>query len=500
MQLKKRFLTIAASAMGVTLLVQVLAFLRQLLIAAYFGVGRNFDAYVMVYTVATVVVFTFGGIFNSVAVPHLVRKRESEGVEAALALARSVFRLSLLVGGGVSLAFLIAVPLLAPIFATGFSPEERSNLTRLAWYFLPWTFLCLPYYAAAARQKMEWRFNRVFTAEIVIVAVSIGMLVFRHGDIRLLPIAYAAGYGAGLVHLTAGAALLRHDRNEPRTSVRGVLRNVGELFLANQTGGLVSLLDRHFQSFLATGGVGAVNYSGQIIASLSNLLAFRDIYVVPLTQHADRAERLERLLSGLLLLSIPFAGFVACLAPDLVTALLQRGRFDATATALTAAVLRIGALSLVPQAVTGPLARMFQIIDRIHNTHVLYLAMAVSIVVFGYLFVIMLGWGVQGVASMQLGSSVVAAIVTSYLIDRCGIRLRWLPILGSLMLGLAVAGIASLAAAVAISRLEDTWLRLAAGGAAYSFVVLLCYFSARTQLRGIVFGKPPSEDGSRELV
>jgi putative peptidoglycan lipid II flippase len=499
-QFKGRFLTVAASAMGVTLLVQVLAFLRQLLIAAYFGVGRNFDVYVMVYTVATVMVFTFAGIFDSVTVPHLVRKRESEGLEAALALARSLFRLSLVLGGGMSLAFLIAVPLLAPIFATGFSPEERSNLARLVWYFLPWTFLCLPYYAATARHKMEWRFNRVFTAEIVIVAVSIGFLVFWHGDIHLLPIAYATGYGAGLVQLAAGAALLRRDENEPRPSARGVLRNIGELFLANQTGGLVQLLDRHFQSFLAAGGIGAVNYSGQITASLSSLLAFRDIYVVPLTQHADRAERLERLLSGLLLMSIPFAGLVACLAPDLVTALLQRGRFDAAATALTAEVLRIGALSLVPQAVIGPLARIFQIIDRIHNTHVLYLAMAASTVVSGYLFVIMLGWGVQGVASMQLTGSVIAAIVTSYLIHRCGIQVRWRPILGLLLLALVVAGIAYLAATVAISQLENTWLRLAVGGSAYGFVVLLCYFSARAQLRGILFGKTPSGGSPRELA
>jgi putative peptidoglycan lipid II flippase len=493
MQFKNRFLTVAASAVGVSLLVQGLAFLRQLLIAAYFGVGRDFDVYVMVYMVASIMVFTFAGIFDSVAVPNLVRKRESDGPEAALALARSIFRLSLLLGGAMSLVFLIAVPLLAPIFATGFSPEERAGLTKLAWYFVPWTLVCVPYYAAAARYKMEWRFNRVFVAEIVIVVVSIGFLALRHGDIRMLPLAYAIGYGVGLVQLAAGAALWRRRAGEgPSPTVRDVLRNIGELFLANQTGGLASLVDRHFQSFLVAGGIGAVNYSVQIIASLSNLLSFRDIYVVPLTQQADRAERLERLLSGLLLVAVPVAGFVACLAPELLKVLLQHGRFDASATALTAEALRLGVLSLIPSAVTAPLFRMFQIIDRIHYSHVVYLTVAASSVVFGYLFVLRLGWGVQGVALMQLAGSALTAVVSAYLVGRCGIRLRWRAILGWLALAAFVSGIAYLAAAAAISGLENTWPRLMIGGTAYGLVVLLCYFLARAQLRGIVFGLAPS--------
>jgi putative peptidoglycan lipid II flippase len=490
-EFKNRFLTVAASAAGVSVLVQVLAFLRQLLIAAYFGVGRDYDAYVMVYAMATVVVFTFGAIFDSIAVPHLVRAREGDGLETALALARSIFSLSLWLSIATSVIFLIAVPLLAPIFATGFSLEERSHLAQLAWYFLPWTLVCVPYYAAAARQKMEWRFNRVFVAEIAIVVVSIGFLVVRHDDVRMLPLAYAAGYGVGLLQLAVSAGLWRKGA-VASPPVRSVARNVGELFLANQTGGLATLVDRHIQSFLAAGGIGAVNYSAQITNSLSSLLTFREIYMVPLTRQADRAARLERLLSGLLLLAVPLAGLVACLAPDVVTVLLQRGRFDASASELTAEVLRIGAFSLITSAVTTPLARMFQIADRIHYTHLLYLSVAVSLAIFGYLFVVGLGWGVRGVALMQLASSLVSAVVISYLVGRCGIRLRWRSILNRFALAAVVAAVAYFAAASAISGVESSWLRLAVGGTAYGLVVLLCYFFVRAQLRGIMFGVAPT--------
>jgi putative peptidoglycan lipid II flippase len=268
------------------------------------------------------------------------------------------------------------------------------------------------------------------------------------------------------------------------------------LFLANQTGGLSSLVDRHMQSFLAAGGIGAVNYAAQITSSLSSLLMFREIYTVPLTREADRTERLERLLSGLLLLAVPLAGLTACLAPEFVKVLLQRGRFDAAATLLTAEVLRIGAFSLVTSAVMAPLVRIFQIIDRIHYTQVVYLSWAVALGAFGYVFVIMLGWGIQGVALMQLAGSALTAVVSSYLVGRCGIPLRWRTIGGWFALAAVVSSVAYLAAAAAISGLENTWLRLTIGAAAYGLVVLFCYFFARAQLRDIVFGLAPSAKSS----
>ena len=55
---------------------------------------------------------------------------------------------------------------------------------------------------------MEWRFNRVFAAEIVIIAVSIGALALWHDDIGHLPLAYAAGYAVGLLQLIIGAGLI----------------------------------------------------------------------------------------------------------------------------------------------------------------------------------------------------------------------------------------------------------------------------------------------------
>jgi putative peptidoglycan lipid II flippase len=492
MQFKNRFLIAAASAAGVSVLVQVLAFLRQLLIAAYFGVGRNFDIYVTLYSIATIIVFAFGSIFDSIAVSHLVRARDNNGQEAARELARSIFRLSLCLSGAISVIFLIAVPLLAPIFATGFSLEERNDLVRLAWYFLPWTLICVPYYAAAARHKMEWHFNRVFVAEIMIVIVSTSFLVFYHVDIHMLPFAYASGYAVGLVQLMAGAALWRRGAGAPLGTVRNLLRNIGELITVNQTSGLTSLVDRHIQSFLILGGIGAISYSSQIITSLSTLLTFREIYIVPLAHQSDRDQRLERLLSGLLLLAVPLVGFVAFFAPEIVTILLQRGHFDIEATKLTTQALRIGAFGMVSGAVFLPLLRMFQILDRIRLTHLLFISLAVGYAVFGYIFVGALGLGVRGVAIMQVASSLGSTIIAAGLLHHCGICPNWQQVFGRLVFAVLVSSVALVLTSLGVSQLVNVWLRVAVGGSVYGLVVLLCYFLARAQLRGLVFGLVPA--------
>jgi putative peptidoglycan lipid II flippase len=469
----------------VSALSQALGFLRQLLIAAFFGISRDLDIYLVVFAVANMIVFTFGTIFDSVAVPRLVQLRERDGEEAARALAASVFRLSWLLGGVATLVMLAALPLLAPIVATGFDPAERSDLSHLAWYFLPWLLLCLPYYAAAARHKGKRNFNRVFAAEIVIACISIGYLVLRHAAVADLPLAYGAGYAVGLLVLMPGSGLLR--RGSGGRPLRQVLRNIGELFLANQTGSVGVLTDRHFQSLIPPGGIATVNYPAQLVNGLSTLLIFREIFVVPLAEKERRSEKLERLLAGLVLLAVPVVAFSACFAHDVVSILFQRGRFDAAAVNLTAPVFQIYVFVVIPAVITTPLARLFQIIDRIGLIHILYLSSALSLAGFGYLFVSVLGWGAVGVAWMQLLSAIVTCAVTASLTSRFGTVLNWWRIGRYGFFAAVVAGAATLAAIAAASPLDAPLGRLLAGGAAFALVVAGGYFAARAQLRHIIY-------------
>jgi putative peptidoglycan lipid II flippase len=417
--------------------------------------------------------------------------RESEGLDSAIALAVSLFRISLVLGAIVSILFMIAVPLLSPIIATGFALSEKKKLAELAWYFLPWTLIYVPYYAAAARYKMEWRFNRVFAAEFVTIVVSIAVLALWHDDVHCLPIAYSAGYAAGLLHLLVGGSLLRLRAVSSQPAVRTLLRNIAELFAANQTSNASAVIDRHIQSFVPAGGVAAINYSAQLTNTLASLLTFRDVFAVPLAHDRDRENKLERLLCGLVLLAAPMAGIVVCFAADMVAIVFQRGRFDMAATELTSQVLRISALGLVTGAIFFPLMRTFQIMDRINLTYVLFVTLAISSAAFGYLFVVALQLGVRGVALMQVASGPIVCFVAARLLRYCGLHLNWRRILGYLLFASITSLVAFLAATEIASGLEQSLARLVAGGATYGVIVAAAYAAAISQLRKIAFGSAP---------
>lgn len=480
---RQRFITAAASASAISVLVLALAFGRQLLIAAFFGIARAIDVYFFGYAIAAMAVFIFGFVFDSVAVPRLVQGGEQSGAEAARRLAVAIFRLSWLLGAAATILMLAVTPILLPVMATGFSDGERSELVRIMFYFVPWTLLCIPYYAAAARHKSLHSYNRVFLAELVIAAMSIAFLLVRHQTIRDLPLAYAAGYAAGLATLLPGAGLL--SSRGKATGIRTVARNVGEQFLATQSNNLAGVVDRHFQSLIPSGGIAAVNYVVQIINGISALMTSRDIFVVALSETLRRSEKLERLIIGLLVVAVPLTTFLSCFAHDTVVFLFQRGHFSPEAGELTASVLRIYVFVLVPSMVAAPLERMFQIIDRIHASNIFYLASSVFLAVLGYVFVIALGLGAEGIAWMALGNGVLGAMVRAYLLARLGQRIDWLRVGRYVAFSVAAAVAAGWLATIAATPISTVFGRLAIGGAVFSCVTVGCWLPLRRQLFSI---------------
>jgi len=482
--IKRRFIAIAASATGVSVVSMGLALFRQLLIAAYFGVSRDLEIYLFAYSVANWVIFAFGASLDSVVVPHLVRIRERKGAKESRAFAAAVFRACCVLGLVMGMVMVAAMPLLEPIMATGFSPGERSELSALTWYFLPWAFFYVAYYGAAACHKSAWRFNRVFIAEIMIGIVTIISLVLFHDGIARLPLAYAAGNAVGLLCLLPGAGLI--GRAERGRRVIAMLRDSARFYISNQTSSVQSLTDRHFQSLLPPGGVAALGYCSQLLIGLSSLILMREIFIVPLSSHIGRAEKLERLIIGLLLLSVPAAGIVACFAPEIVGILFQHGRFDSTAAGLTAYTLRLMVWTLVPTAITMPLYRISPIIGRIHFVHVYFLSLAFFYAVFGALFIGWLDLGVSGIVYMYIAGNTLSCVVLAVLIDRCGVVLHWMRIGGYFLFALAVTTFASAAALGGATAASTPWARLLVGGLIYGLCLAAPYFVARSKLRRII--------------
>jgi len=479
---RERFVFHAASAFGVSILQQVIGLLRQILIAAFFGLSRQFDGYIVIYGVVTMVVFNLSGVFDTVVVSRLVNIRERDGEGSFWRASNRVLLQALAAGMLFAAGFMLLLWLVLPIVTAGFSLAERVFVAHLAWYFIPWIVVVVPYYALTAHLKATWQFPWVFAAEILVMAVSIGVLWIDHATVAALPVAYATGYIVAALLLLARRGIKFADRTaEPP----GLMQSMSKQYLAVQVGTATGFADRYFQSFLLPGGISALGYVGLIVNNLSSLLTFREIYVVPLTAEAGREQRLGRMLQGMVLISIPCALFLVVYAEPIVSVLLQRGRFTAEAAALTASVLRIQALSLLLSTVLAPLERIFQILDRLSLTQIRYVCAFVATLVFQFLFVFYLRLDVQGVAWAWVCNSAVVLTFVIVMVRRCGVVIRWRAILGNAAFA-ALLSAAAIAVSWPLGSRFNGLTELVVGGGLFGTVVAFGYFLVRARLRAII--------------
>jgi len=427
---KGSFMTALISASGVSVVAQGIGFVRYILIAAYFGVTRDLDVFFMAYSIATLIVFTFGVILDSVGIPHLVRVREERGTAAFRRLTGSIFTFSLWITVSLSLLFVALTPLVTRFMAAGFSPDEKAAVWRMSLSFLPWTLISIPYYALCSFYKSRRRFSIVFTGEILIAVISVVVLSLYHPDAKVVALSYFLGHLAAFLLLLV-SSFDEFDRIGTVFSdeMKGVIKNFFELFGAKQIGSLASVVERFFQSYLLPGGISALNYASQMTTAASSLLTFREIFIVPLSLADQRAEKLERLTIGLSMITIPVMLFTAFFAQDIVTIFFQRGKFDLQAAAITSSVLSVYALAMLPSIAGLPAFRMFQVIDRIRSTGIVYLASIALFAVFGVLFVFVMKLGVIGMALIVVLNSYLSTGLSFYLLRRAGVSVNLIRVL-----------------------------------------------------------------------
>jgi hypothetical protein len=128
------------------------------------------------------------------------------------------------------------------------------------------------------------------------------------------------------------------------------------------------------------------------------------------------------------------------------------------------------------------MVRLFQILDRIAYSHVLYLVSLICTASFQYLLVFRLGWDVYGVVWAGIANSAVVTLIVAGLIRHCGIVVKWHHVFGHALFAAVIS-----AAAVAVSWLGSARFAglpaLAIGGGLFGLVVAGCYFLVRRRLR-----------------
>ncbi|MBQ3060789.1 MAG: murein biosynthesis integral membrane protein MurJ [Desulfovibrio sp.] len=340
-----------------TLLSRLMGLIRDKVISWQFGAGSEADLYFAAFVVPDIINYLLAGGFMSITIIPLLARRFEEDSQDAWRFFSCVFCWMLAGSLLLTLAGMLAAPLLARLTAPGFSPEQWQRLTFFMRIILPAQvfFLC----GACLTALLYLR--RQFTVPALAPLVYNGCIIL--GGVLLPLVGPDLGMTGYCVGVTAGAALGAFALPLWVATRNGLcLRPVWQHALMGRflitalplmLGQTIIMLDeqflRVFGSLVGDGVVSLLNYARRIaqvpIGLMGQAAAVASFpFLVSLVTRDDRDgfdQTLNTALRTSLGLIIPCAFWLTAVAWPVLTVIFQGGRFGTEETLATLPLTRI---------------------------------------------------------------------------------------------------------------------------------------------------------------
>ncbi len=361
-----------------TLVSRITGLAREVLIARYFGATAWTDAFNVAFRLPNLLRRLFAeGAFSQAFIPILAASRENDSAEDNRRLIDDVATALAWILAGVSVAGMIAAPLLVLLTASGLHPAAFDAAAWMTRLMFPYAGI-ISLVALSAGILNTWKHFTVSSLTPALLNLSvIAAAVLLHGLMH--PPVYALALGVmagGVVQLAVQVPALRRYAILPRLHLNflaawrspGVRRVVKQMLPASLSVSVaqVSLvINTQIASHLRPGSVSWLAYADRLMEFPTALLgvALGSVLLPSLSRAhaASDARRYSSLLDwGLrlaLLLALPAAIALGVFATPLVAILFQYGHFNAADVEQTTRALRcygVGLLGLVGVKILAP--------------------------------------------------------------------------------------------------------------------------------------------------
>lgn len=448
------------------LVARVLGWLRVIVISTTFGLTRDLDAFYAAFPIPNLIFeIVAAGAIASAVIPILSGLRATGELDRAWRVASTILNLMLVLVAALGVLAALAAPLLVPLIAPGFEPEEQAltvELTRIM--LIGPVFLALGAvatsvlnssgrFAAAAMAPIAYNLALIAAPLLLadtmgIYCLALGVVVgsMLHFGVQVLPMRRAGFRYTARVDLG--------DRHAREALTLMVPRAIGLT-----AGQLTFVVATAVASGLGPGSVAAFSIAFSVFQIPLGVIGVpMGIVAMPtLAAHLARGEEgryvdlLTRALRLLLWAVAPLTVLGIVLREEIAGLLFQYGRIDTAAVALVAAPLGVLLLGLASESAVNVLARAFY---AARNTVIPVLAALVAVAVNCVLMVVLgAAFGLPGMSlAIVIGSWIEFVLLLAVLERR---------VAGFEVGGLVRVGLAALVAA------------LAAGAAAWLVLVVL---------------------------
>ena len=378
--MKKFQLSTAQTAVimaALTLGSKFLGFVREAVLANYYGAGMVTDAYKIALSIPNYLLAAAVSAFAAAYMPELARISENSGEKDANSFTSRVINFQLIVSLVVSALGMIFAGPLVKFFAPGFGEESVA----LAAYYLRASFLLVVFNIFINICGAYMRYKDIFIPELVFglvhdVCIIAAIVISVRTSNYVLIYGTVAGY---MLRAVFGMYYSRRCgfRYSFDTEFGTVIKTVAAMALPIFLGGYVSqfntMIDRMLASGLVEGSISALDYGNLIvgvIVAITTTILTTIIYpklnkAFALGQMDRISELCEKSMNIGLLVSVPFTFGALAFGAPLVQIMYERGAFGSAATAMTASAFMWYSLRIAFAAVSGIIVYVFY---TLHDT------------------------------------------------------------------------------------------------------------------------------------
>ncbi len=366
------------------LISRMFGFLREMVIAGYFGTTRATDLFAIAFTIPTLFRRILGEDMVEKAFMPSFRQLIAAGeYRRAWTLASRIFNLMMLLLLLLMGLFYLLTPKLVRLFA-GLAGSEFHQAEVMTYVILPFMVaIGLASFVGGLLLFLDATAIYALAPVMLSVGVILGIIVLKP-YMGMYSIAVGFILGGILQFLVQIPVLIRASRRsnlemhyrvaarEPTPELKEVGRQSGWIFWQSVANKTVEVVDRVLASFLVPGSIAAL-YFAQRLVQLPNSIIGLAVGRAGVTEFNDQAQREDwqgfrkTVITGLrynIACMVPLTLFVLALVGPITSVAFQRGAFDSSSVNLTAFAFAFYALGLLGMGFWNLYSRIYPAIAK----------------------------------------------------------------------------------------------------------------------------------------
>ena len=505
------------TTMLVTLVIifsKAVGFLREMVVAHYFGTQPENDAYVAAYALFYIPVLLLNSCITSTLVPMYTEARARRGLERADRFASNTINILALIALGVTVLMLLLAGPLVRIVYSGYEPWKvglTAELVRIMVLTLAFNITSISLASLLnAQEKYIAAQITGFPLSLAIISAA-ALFAGTHGVRALAWGVFAANILQTLVLVPFMRGWFHYrlivDFRDRR--FRHLMALAGPAVLSMAVSELNHMVDQWRASYGNPGDVSALSYgykvitllTGVVIVPLTTIMFSRMSRMVAEDNRRGILEIVRRSTVTIAMVMTPIIAICAVGNQDVIKALYLGGQFDLSSAAVTAGVFLFYVIGVLGFGLRDLLNRTFHAMQDTRTTMYVSAGIVVANVILNSIFHALMG--VRGLALATTVSGTGGMLVLFYLLRRRMRRLgmkRIVPDMAKIFLAsgltaLVAWGVGSLMP-VAENRMFAILRMLAMGGAGLGVYLLIALALGVTPLKEFI-GRKGNANGRR---